>query len=69
MNVPRVWPCSTNDLGDVVFAFLPEPESYVAFRRNNVFIAVDSWTVTLNATNIARQIDASLLRASGVDAE
>ena len=65
----RVWPCTTNGCGDVAFCSLLPDQSHVVFCRNNVFAVVDSWTNAICATNIARQIDAAILRASGVPAE
>ncbi|MDO5320627.1 MAG: hypothetical protein Q4G65_18535 [bacterium] len=37
------------------------------FARNNVFVSIDSYLESCSATNIAKQIDASILRASGIN--
>ena len=59
-----------NCVGDVAFfQNLGTNGDSVVFARNNVFVAVDSRIPSASATNIARQVDAAILRASGVQTE
>ena len=61
---------TTNDTGDVLFIHdVPGASSLAVFARNNVWGDVLSNMPSCSATNIARQIDAAILRASGVQAE
>ena len=59
----------TNGIGDVFFRMGQGPWESVVFSRNNVSVLIDSEMQGTCATNIARQIDAAILRASGVPAE
>ena len=70
------YPCPqvTNDIGDVLFyrrftngvggvSFADSG----SFARNNVAVWIRSYASSCSATNIAKQIDVSILRASGVE--
>lgn len=70
------YPCPqvTNDIGDVLFyrrftngvggvSFADSG----SFARNNVAVWIRSYASSCPATNIAKQIDVSILRASGVE--
>ena len=58
----------TNDIGDVLFYYkCPGDCDFAVFARNNVFVSISSYMPSCSATNIAKQIDASILRASGVE--
>ena len=70
------YPCPqvTNDIGDVLFyrrftngvggvSFADSG----SFARNNVAVWIRSYASSCPATNIAKQVDVSILRASGVE--
>ena len=60
----------SNFIGDVSFyQNYGSSGDCLVFTRNNVFVRVDSRLPSHSSTNIARQIDASILRASGVEVE
>ena len=68
MTTTRIFPQVTNDIGDVLFYYqYPEDSDSVVFTRNNVFVRIRSNMQSCSATNIAKQIDVSILRASGVE--
>ena len=57
----------TNDIGDVLFYRLYRRDGdYACFARNNVFVSISSDLSSYSATNIAKQIDTDILRASGL---
>ena len=68
MTTTKVFPQVTNDVGDVLFheSFRGSGD-FAVFARNNVFVSIDSYLESCSATNIAKQIDASILRASGIN--
>lgn len=68
MTTTRIFPQVTNDIGDVLFYYqYPGDGDSVVFTRNNVFVRIRSDMLSCSATNIAKQIDVSILRASGVE--
>ena len=68
MTTTRIFPQVTNDIGDVLFYYqYPGDGDSVVFTRNNVFVRIRSDMLFCSATNIAKQIDVSILRASGVE--
>ena len=68
MTTTRICPQVTNDIGDVLFYYqYPGDGDSVVFTRNNVFVRIRSDMLSCSATNIAKQIDVSILRASGVE--
>ena len=68
MTTTRIFPQVTNDIGDVLFYYqYPGDGDSVVFTRNNVFVRIRSDMLSCSATNIAKQIDDSILRASGVE--
>lgn len=57
----------TNTVGDVFFyRNYGSQGERATFSRNNVYVSIVSDTAMFSATNIAHQIDAAILRASGV---
>ena len=68
MTTTRIFPQVTNDIGDVLFYYqYPGDGDSVVFTRNNVFVRIRSDMLSCSDTNIAKQIDVSILRASGVE--
>ena len=68
MTTTRIFPQVTNDIGDVLFHYrFKSGLDFAVFTRNNVFVWIDSRIESCSATNIAKQIDVSILRASGVE--
>jgi len=68
MAIPADFLQTTNGIGDVFFSRRSEGrDDSVVFSRNNVFSRIRSFDSSYSATNIAKQIDASILRASGVN--
>ena len=68
MTTTRIFPQVTNDIGDVLLYYqYPGDGDSVVFTRNNVFVRIRSDMLSCSATNIAKQIDVSILRASGVE--
>ncbi|MDO5320358.1 MAG: hypothetical protein Q4G65_17160 [bacterium] len=68
MTTTKVFPQVTNGIGDVLFHESFRGSGDVAvFARNNVFVSINSYLESCSATNIAKQIDASILRASGIN--
>ena len=68
MTTTRIFPQVTNDIGDVLFHYrFNSGLDFAVFTRNNVFVWIDSRIESCSATNIAKQVDASILRASGVE--
>ena len=68
MTTTRIFPQVTNDIGDVLFYYqYPGDGDSVVFTRNNVFVRIRSDMLFCSATNVAKQIDVSILRASGVE--
>ena len=68
MTKPFCYPQVTNDIGDVLFYRQhPSGGCSASFARNNVFVWIRSHMPSCSATNIAKQVDVSILRASGVE--
>ena len=68
MTTTRIFPQVTNDIGDVLFHYrFNSGLDFAVFTRNNVFVWIDSRIESCSATNIAKQVDVSILRASGVE--
>ena len=68
MTTTRIFPQVTNDIGDVLFHYrFNSGLDFAVFTRNNVFVWIDSRIGSCSATNIAKQVDVSILRASGVE--
>ena len=66
MSTPKKYTRVRNIAGDVLFHLVQDNASdSVVFARNNVSISVFSGMTGLSATNIAQQLDSSILRASG----
>ena len=58
----------TNGIGDVLFYYrYPGDCDFAVFARNNVFVSISSYMPSCPATNIAKQVDVSILRASGME--
>ena len=67
MTKPFCYPQVTNDIGEVLFYRQhPSGGCSASFARNNVFVWIRSHMPSCSATNIAKQVDVSILRASGV---
>ena len=68
MTTTRIFTQVTNDIGDVLFHYrFNSGLDFAVFTRNNVFVWIDSRIGSCSATNIAKQVDVSILRASGVE--